>query len=75
MTKREKYLARLNKVGSLILISIAFMWLTPQGSFNPKEWGFYLSILQAFVMVLLFTWLMKPAPKGQHDDSHDTSRK
>jgi membrane protein implicated in regulation of membrane protease activity len=49
-------------VGNFIFIvlgSLAFMVLTPVGSLNPKEFGFYWSIITALIINLLTVYLIR----------------
>ncbi len=55
------YKTKSQLVSSLVfvgLLSIAYMYFTPQGSFDPTQFGFYWSILSALFIVLLIDWLV-----------------
>jgi hypothetical protein len=43
----------------IVLGSVAFMALTPHGSFNPKEFGFYSSIITAVVINFSTVYLVR----------------
>jgi hypothetical protein len=47
----------------IVLNSLAFMVLTPHGSFNPKEFGFYSSIITAVVINLSTVYLVRRLQK------------
>ncbi len=54
MKKLDKKTTRVLII-TFFLESILFMYFMPFGSFNPKEFGFYLCILTALISKLLFS--------------------
>ena len=56
------------RIQTIILMSLAFMWLWPYGSFDPTTLGFYLSIALACFIEFTLSKILK-FPK-----SEDTSK-
>jgi len=46
-------------IQSVIIMSLAFMWLMPYGTFDPTKLGFYISILCAATIEIILAELFK----------------